>query len=97
MATISKLPQNATVNPEQAFASPQDLVNQAGLTRGQKVSALRRWRYSVEQRLAATNEGMSPEGTGNHDMALLEQIDAALLAIEDTPNASLPIPPGSPP
>lgn len=96
MATISNVPQNSTVDPEQAFASPQDLVEQAGLTRGQKISALRRWRYSVEQRLAATNEGMSPEGTGNHDMALLERIDAVLLAIADTP-ASLPIPPGSSP
>ena len=51
----------AKLNPERSFDSPQALSEQVGLTRGEKLSALRRWRNQVQDRLDAAAEGMAPD------------------------------------
>jgi hypothetical protein len=48
-------------NPEASFASPQAVAEHLGLTRGEKLTALRRWREQVRHRLDSANEGMTPD------------------------------------
>jgi hypothetical protein len=67
----------ARFNPEGEFETPHDLAVSIGLTRGQKIASLDRWSQSVQQRLAATSEGMPPKGTTDHDTRLIQAIDAA--------------------
>ncbi len=78
MSEISNLnTETARFNPEGQFDDPGQLAATAGLTLGQKFATLERWRLLVMERMAATNEGMPPNGTGARDLGLLEKIDAA--------------------
>jgi hypothetical protein len=76
----------ARFNPEIEFKSPHDLSTSLGLTRGQKIATLDRWRQSVLRRMSATNEGMSPEGTTDHDTLLLAAINACQAEMKQRPN-----------
>ena len=76
----------ARLNPEAEFETPHDLSASLGLTRGQKLATLDRWYQSVQRRMEATNEGMSPEGTTDHDTLLLAAIDAAQAELIQLPN-----------
>jgi hypothetical protein len=71
----------ARFNPEVEFETPHELAASLGLTRGQKIATLDRWCQSVQRRMAATSEGMSPEGTTDHDTLLLAAISAAQAAM----------------
>jgi hypothetical protein len=78
MSEISYVnPQQARNNPEMEFASPRDIVDSKGLTRGQKLEALKRWLFDVERRLASDSEGMHQPGQSSSDVKLLEEIKAA--------------------
>lgn len=76
----------ARLNPDVAFETPHDLAASIGLTRGQKIATLDRWYQSVQRRMAATNEGMPPEGTTDHDTMLLAGINAAQAELIQLPN-----------
>jgi hypothetical protein len=65
------------LNPEAEFETPGDVAISLGLTRGQKIATLDRWYQSVQLRMAASNEGMSPEESTDHDTLLLASINAA--------------------
>jgi hypothetical protein len=60
MAEISYVnPQQARNDPAAEFNNPQEIVESKGLTRGQKLEALKRWLFDVERRLASDAEGMA--------------------------------------
>lgn len=78
MAEISTVnPGLARNDPAAEFDSPQEIVDNKGLTKGQKVEALRRWLFDVERRLASDGEGMGPPRQTAADAELIEQIKAA--------------------
>lgn len=75
MSVISKINlANARIDPEAAFESPEQVVDHPGMTRAQKLTAIAAWRLAIERRLAATAEGMPPEGTADPDLAMLERV-----------------------
>ena len=83
MSTISHLnTEAARHDPESVFADPAALVSEPGLTRGQKLAALKRWRENVMARLAAGSEGMPTHGKATEDADALEKIDEAMKALE---------------
>lgn len=61
--------------PESQFETPQELVEEPGLTRGEKIAALERWADLVDRRLSAGNEGMPTRGTEPRDAELLQEIE----------------------
>jgi hypothetical protein len=78
MAVISHLnTMEARFNPESVFDSPEQLLDEVGLTSGQKLAALGQWAKSVELRLDASAEGMPPSGAENDDAELLRRIRKA--------------------
>ncbi len=79
---------DACFNPDVEFPTPHDLAASNGLTRGQKIATLHRWSQSVQRRMAATNEGMPPEGTTDHDTQLLAGINAAQAEMSQIQNSA---------
>lgn len=78
MAEISYVnPQQARNDPASEFNNPQEIVASKGLTRGQKLEALKRWLFDVERRLASDAEGMAQPHFSNADTKLIEEIKAA--------------------
>ena len=66
-------------DPEAEFASPVEIVTKIGLTRGQKIAALQKWRFAVQRRLDSGSEGMSPQdGAQTADSELLRRLTNAL-------------------
>ena len=83
MSTISHLNrERALSNPEAEFANPEALLAEVGLTRGEKIGALRRWADLVERRLAAGNEGMPVNDTEERDAELKRVIGIAKERLE---------------
>lgn len=69
----------ARLAPETVFARPLDVVAEVGLTRGQKISALERWRNSLLDRIRSTEEGMQPPaGQTADESATVHEIAEAL-------------------
>jgi hypothetical protein len=82
MGVISHInTQQARFDPESQFENPEQILVEVGLTAGQKLAALQRWANGVEQRLAASGEGM-PEPDGHPDAELLRRILKAAHTIE---------------
>jgi hypothetical protein len=78
MAEISYVnPRQARNDPASEFNNPQEIVESKGLTRGQKLEALKRWLFDVERRLASDDEGMVQPGHSTADLKLVEEIKAA--------------------
>ncbi|MCB1521520.1 MAG: hypothetical protein KDJ37_13220 [Hyphomicrobiaceae bacterium] len=73
---------DAVFDPEAQFDSPQHLVDEPGLTRGEKISALERWAHDVDRRLASGYEGMPTYGTEPRDAELLREIELAKSALK---------------
>ena len=48
----------ALLNPAAVFATPEDVLWAAGLTREQKIDILRRWEYDARELEVATEENM---------------------------------------
>lgn len=89
MSVISRIdPVQAKLDPERAFASPDEILDHAGMTRAQKISAIGAWRFAIEQRLAASSEGMQAEGANDKDVRLLEAVMAVEAALREGPEAS---------
>lgn len=79
MGVISSIsPEKARFDPESVFEHPSDLVHEKGLTRGQKLATLGRWRAILKDRIRASGEGMEPgdERTAD-DAAQIEEIAQA--------------------
>lgn len=86
MAEISTVnPRQARNDPASEFNDPQEIVESKGLTRGQKLEALKRWLFDVERRLASDAEGMGPPQQGAGDVKLVEQIKAAQQELSGEP------------
>ena len=85
MTTILNLnTKQAREAPDTVFARPLDVVSQLGLTRGQKIAALERWRETLEDQLRATDEGMvPPAGQTAREAATVEEIGTALRLVLD--------------
>ncbi|MEW5962879.1 MAG: hypothetical protein AB1749_04895 [Pseudomonadota bacterium] len=69
-------------NPEAAFPSPEAVVDEIGLTRAEKLTALTHWSEIVGQRLAAGNEGMPTRGREAADAELAQHIELAKMRLE---------------
>ena len=79
MATVSKLTRNdAKLDPSAAFESPDSIVNEILMTRGEKIATLQRWRDDVLLQMRATDEGMQTRRTSATNSELLQGIEAAL-------------------
>ena len=71
--------EKARTDPEAVFSSPLDIVGEPGLTRGQKIAALQRWKQLLEDKLRATGEGMAPPaGQTAEEAETLADISKAL-------------------
>lgn len=64
------------------FDRPEDLLRSELIDRGEKIRRLEVWENAVLHRLDSTNEGMPPNGTTDADMALLDAIEKALIALD---------------
>jgi len=86
MAEIMNLnTEKARHEPDTVFARPLDIVNETGLSRGQKIAALERWNQTLQDRLRATGEGMAPpEGQTANEAATVEEIGRALEMLNDS-------------
>ena len=62
--------------PASVFASPEDVLTHAGLTKEQKIEILRRWQYEAVEIDVAVEEGMPGD-----DNLLLRRIMLALGAL----------------
>lgn len=81
---IQKLDREAAkLEPEAHFKQPESLLEEIGLTLGEKLSALERWAHQVDRRLASGNEGMPTRGTEPHDAELLRRIELTKQELED--------------
>lgn len=79
---IAKIDREAAkTNPEAVFETPESVLDEVGLTRGEKHGVLQRWAELVEQRLAAGNEGMPTRGTEPRDAELLQRIELAKMKL----------------
>ncbi|KAB2849166.1 MAG: hypothetical protein F9K44_08760 [Hyphomicrobiaceae bacterium] len=70
-------------DPEAEFDTPAAIVSTLGLTRGQKIAALDKWRFIVQRRLDSSSEGMAGrvEGMQSGDAELLRRITNELEAL----------------
>lgn len=71
----------AKEQPERQFASPQELVDEVLLTRGQKLAALERWKAKVLHEMTAADDGMATRGVSIKHNALLVEIDDAIVQL----------------
>ena len=67
----------AKQNPESAFESPLDIVDQQLLTKGEKLATLDRWRQTILEQLGASNEGMHTRGYSADQLGVLNEIEEA--------------------
>lgn len=64
-------------NPDRFFETPQQIVEETLLTRGEKVATLNRWRQTMLEELNASGEGMRTHGVSSDRSRLLGQIEQA--------------------
>jgi hypothetical protein len=77
--------EEARMLPEAVFSRPLDVISEGGLTRGQKIATLERWRQTLLDRIAATGEGMTPPaGQSAQEAARVEEIGEALRILLET-------------
>jgi hypothetical protein len=79
-AAVKQKPFNrdlAKDNPERFFESPQQIVEETLLTRGEKIATLNRWRQTILEELSASGEGMRTHGVSTDRSRLLGQIEQA--------------------
>ena len=65
------------LDPEGSYESPAKLAADVTLTPKQRIEALDRWELSVQDRLAASNEGMPTNNRTSGDLDVLAQIQSA--------------------
>ena len=83
MRTLQLDSEKARMDAETVFRDPLNIVAEPGLTRGQKIAALERWKQTLQDRLKATGEGMAPPaGQSAEEADALAQISKALEFLE---------------
>lgn len=75
-------PAVAKHDPGSVYASPLDLVGEVMLTRGEKIATLERWRQSVLQEMAASDDGMRTQGVSDKLARTLGEIGSALAELQ---------------
>ena len=65
--------EKAKLDPSSVFATPEEVVRHAALTREQKIEILRRWEYDASELSVAEEEGMM-----GGEPTVLEKVLAAL-------------------
>ena len=85
MSIVVKLNANqARLDPEAVFSDPSQVIAASGLTRGQKIATLDRWKQMLLERMRATTEGMAPVAGGTaEEAATVERISKALRALQE--------------
>jgi hypothetical protein len=86
-AAVTQKPFNRHVakdNPDRFFESPQQIVDEKLLTRGEKIATLNRWRQTIIEELGASGEGMRTHGVSSDRSHLLGQIELARAALAKT-------------
>jgi hypothetical protein len=69
--------ETAMKDPAAQFASPAEIVADAGLSDAQKIALLRQWEYDESELAVATEEGMP-----GAERSLLQEIAAALAQLD---------------
>lgn len=69
-------------NPEESYDTPDQLALDGALSVKEKLEALSRWEMSVQDRLAASNEGMPTNNTTDRDLEMLSLIEKARHRVE---------------
>ena len=67
----------ALTDPATKFEHPLAIAAAAGLTVEAKLAALDRWAAEINQRLEASNEGMTPGPNAPCDLAIMDEIAKA--------------------
>jgi hypothetical protein len=80
----------AKQQPEFAFQTPLDIVNEVLLTKGEKLATLDRWRSSILGELDASNEGMATRGYTSRQLKVLEAIEDAKARLNGCPETEAP-------
>lgn len=65
-------------NPSEAFAEPEDILTNIMITRGEKLTALERWRSDILQEMSARTEGMTTNGVSDLLSRRLTSLNAAI-------------------
>lgn len=79
----------ALASPASVFATPDDLLVEAALTRDQKIQALRQWHYDLRELQVATGENMGAQDDAG---ATLKDVEAALRRLEVETDGDAPVP-----
>ena len=89
MSEISNISvERSRLEPETVFKHPRDLVAEMGLTRGQKIATLARWRQHLVDKLRATDEGMlPPPGGTSADATKLSEVEKAEVQLQEPEDA----------
>jgi hypothetical protein len=67
----------AKQRPESVFERPLEIVNELLFTKGEKLTALARWRRNILDELGGSEEGMATRGHTFGQLAVLEEIEEA--------------------
>ena len=70
---------NAKLNPGQVFESPEAIVGEVMMTRGEKLATLERWAQTTVDEMNASSEGMR---TGGMADGLVQRLDAITRAMK---------------
>ena len=66
------------------FDHPRDLIAEVGLTRGQKLATLARWRQYLIDKIRATGEGMTPaSGETSAEAIMLSEVEKAEIELQE--------------
>ena len=77
---------DAKHNPAQAFESPDAIIAEVMMTRGEKLATLQRWAKSIVDEMNASSEGMRTAGMADGLVQKLEAVNNAIaqLKLPDT-------------
>jgi hypothetical protein len=79
MSVIAQLDRTkAKYSPADVFNSPEDIVNEIMMTRGEKLATLGRWAHDICHEMSAATEGMKTVGMADGLVSSLDSINAAI-------------------
>ncbi|MEX0708572.1 MAG: hypothetical protein WD078_11455 [Woeseia sp.] len=75
-------------DPTEVFASPEQVLAHAGLTREQKIEVLKQWGYDAAECEVATEEGMPGDGGSllSRILLVLDQLGAEVEVCRTDPS-----------
>lgn len=72
----------AMQNPEELYNSPDDVLNDKGLSNDEKLSVLENWANDVQQILIAETENMCPDENSTREETLLQKITDCIRTVK---------------